>query len=67
MIVGDLKSSTSRRRYYMDSREVKLTHTKPSQPLRWSELPITFCHTCFSKENQVQAHMHARINFHAYS
>jgi hypothetical protein len=24
-------------------------------------------HTCFSKENQVQAYMHAWINFHAYS
>jgi hypothetical protein len=26
----------------MDSREVKLIHAKPSQPLRWSEQPITF-------------------------
>jgi hypothetical protein len=26
----------------MDSREVKLIHTKPLQPLRWSEQPITF-------------------------
>jgi hypothetical protein len=42
MIVGDLKSSTSRRRYRKDNREVKLIHTKPSQPLRWSEQPITF-------------------------
>jgi hypothetical protein len=42
MIVGALKSSTSRRRYRKDSREVKLIHTKPSQPLRWSEQPITF-------------------------
>jgi hypothetical protein len=25
------------------------------------------CHNCFSKENQVQTYMHARINFHAYS
>jgi hypothetical protein len=25
------------------------------------------CHTCFSKENQVQTYMHARIEFHAYS
>jgi hypothetical protein len=25
------------------------------------------CHTCFSKENQVQTYMHARIMFHAYS
>jgi hypothetical protein len=25
------------------------------------------CHTYFSKENQVQTYMHARINFHAYS
>jgi hypothetical protein len=24
-------------------------------------------HTCFSKENQVQTYMHARIKFHAYS
>jgi hypothetical protein len=30
MIVGGLKSSTSRRRYSKDSREVKLIHTKPS-------------------------------------
>jgi hypothetical protein len=36
-IIGGLKSSTSRRRYRKDSREVKLIHTKPSQPLRWSE------------------------------
>jgi hypothetical protein len=42
MIVGGLKSSTSRRRYRKDIREVKLIHTKPSQPLRWSEQPITF-------------------------
>jgi hypothetical protein len=42
MIVGGLKSSTSRRMYRKDSREVKLIHTKPSQPLRWSEQPITF-------------------------
>jgi hypothetical protein len=42
MIVGGLKSSTSRRRYHKDSREVKLIHTKPSQPMRWSEHPITF-------------------------
>jgi hypothetical protein len=28
---------------------------------------IPLCHTCFSKENQVQTYMHARINFHAYS
>jgi hypothetical protein len=25
------------------------------------------CDTCFSKENQVQTYMHARIKFHAYS
>jgi hypothetical protein len=37
-----LKSSTRRRRYRKYSREVKLIHTKPSQPLRWSEQPITF-------------------------
>jgi hypothetical protein len=42
MIISCLKSSTSRRRYRKDSREVKLIHTKPSQPLRWSEQPITF-------------------------
>jgi hypothetical protein len=28
---------------------------------------IPLCHTCFSKENQVQTYMHARIKFHAYS
>jgi hypothetical protein len=42
MIVGGLKSNTSRRRYQKDSREVKLIHTKPSHPLHWSEQPITF-------------------------
>jgi hypothetical protein len=42
MIVGGLKSSSSRRRYRKDNREVKLIHTKPSQPLHWSEQPITF-------------------------
>jgi hypothetical protein len=42
MIVGSLKSSTSRRRYRKDNHEVKLIHTKPSQPLHWSEQPITF-------------------------
>jgi hypothetical protein len=42
MIVGGLKSSTSRRRYRKDNREIQLIHTKPSQPLRWSEQPITF-------------------------
>jgi hypothetical protein len=42
MIVGGLKSSTSRRRYRKDSREVQLIHTKPSQPLHWLEQPITF-------------------------
>jgi hypothetical protein len=28
---------------------------------------IPLCHTCFSKENQVQTYMHAKIKFHAYS
>jgi hypothetical protein len=42
MIVGGLKSSTSRRRYRKDCREVKLIHTKPSQPLHWSKQTITF-------------------------
>jgi hypothetical protein len=28
---------------------------------------IPLCHTCFSKENQVQTYMHVRIKFHAYS
>jgi hypothetical protein len=28
---------------------------------------VLSCHTCFSKENQVQTYMHARIKFHAYS
>jgi hypothetical protein len=42
MIIGGLKSSSSRRRYRMDNRKVQLIHIKPSQPLRWSEQPITF-------------------------
>jgi hypothetical protein len=42
MIIGGLKSSTSRRRYRKDCHEVKLVHTKPSQTLRWSKQPITF-------------------------
>jgi hypothetical protein len=42
MVVGGLKSSTSRRRYRKDSHEVHLIHTKPSQSLHWSEQPITF-------------------------
>jgi hypothetical protein len=37
MIVSGLKCSTSRRRYRKGSREVQLIHTKPLQPLRWSE------------------------------
>jgi hypothetical protein len=41
MIVGSLKTSTSKRRYRKDKREIQLIHTKPSQPLRWSEQPIT--------------------------
>jgi hypothetical protein len=41
MIVGGLKSSTRRRRYRKDNREVKLIHTKPLQPLHWLEQPIT--------------------------
>jgi hypothetical protein len=42
MIIGGLKTSSSIRRYHKDNREVQLIHTKPSQPLRWSEQPITF-------------------------
>jgi hypothetical protein len=42
MIIDGLKSSSSRSRYRKDNREVQLIHTKPSQPLRWSEHPITF-------------------------
>jgi hypothetical protein len=42
MIVGGLKTSSSRRRYRKDNCEIQLIHTKPSQPLRWSEHPITF-------------------------
>jgi hypothetical protein len=42
MIVGVLKTSTSKRRYPKDKREIQLIHTKPSPPLRWSEQPITF-------------------------
>jgi hypothetical protein len=36
------ENNTSRRRYRKDSREVKLIHTKPSQPLHGSKQPITF-------------------------
>jgi hypothetical protein len=42
MIVGGLMTSTSKRRYRKDKHEIQLIHTKPSQPLRWSEQPITF-------------------------
>jgi hypothetical protein len=42
MIVGGLKANMSRRQYRKDKREVHLIHTKPPQPLRWSEQPITF-------------------------
>jgi hypothetical protein len=42
MIVGGPNSSSSRRRYHKDNCEVQLIHTKPSEPLRWSEQPITF-------------------------
>jgi hypothetical protein len=30
MIVGGLKTSTSKRRYHKDKREIQLIHTKPS-------------------------------------
>jgi hypothetical protein len=33
----------------------------------FDDILVYSCHTCFSKENQVQAYMHARIKFHAYS
>jgi hypothetical protein len=39
MIIGGLKTSTSNRRYRKDKCEIQLIHTKPSQPLRWSEQP----------------------------
>jgi hypothetical protein len=42
MIVGGLNSHVSRRRYRKDKREVHLIHTQPTQPLHWSEKPITF-------------------------
>jgi hypothetical protein len=42
MIVGVLKTSSNRRRYRKDNREIQLIHTKPSQPLCWSKHPITF-------------------------
>jgi hypothetical protein len=31
------------------------------------DVGVRSCHTCFSKENQVQTYMHAKIKFHAYS
>jgi hypothetical protein len=42
MIVGGLQTSLSWRRYRKDNCEIQLIHTKPSQPLRWSEQPLTF-------------------------
>jgi hypothetical protein len=42
MIVRGLKANVSRRRYNKDQHDIHLIHTKPSQPLRWSEQPITF-------------------------
>jgi hypothetical protein len=42
MIVGGLKTSSSKKGYRKNKREIQLIHTKPSQPLRWSEQPITF-------------------------
>jgi hypothetical protein len=42
MIVGGLKSSTSKRRYRKDNRDIQLIHTEPSQPMCCSEQPITF-------------------------
>jgi hypothetical protein len=42
MIVRSLKANVSRRRYRKDKSEIHLIHTKPSQPLRWLEQPITF-------------------------
>jgi hypothetical protein len=42
MIIGGLKTSTSKRRYHKDKCEIQLIRTKLSQPLRWLEQPITF-------------------------
>jgi hypothetical protein len=42
MIISGLKSSVSRSQYRKDKREIHLIYTKPPQPLRWSEQPITF-------------------------
>jgi hypothetical protein len=44
--------------YYLASVTYKCTRTTPG---------LASCHTCFSKENQVQTYMHTRIKFHAYS
>jgi hypothetical protein len=33
----------------------------------YPQQPLGLCHTRLSEENQVQAYMHARIKFHAYS
>jgi hypothetical protein len=40
---------------------------RPQERLPRSGCGAGGCHTCFSKENQVQTYMHARIKFHAYS
>jgi hypothetical protein len=42
MIVHSLKANVSRRNYSRDKCETHLIHTKPAQPLWWSEQPIMF-------------------------
>jgi hypothetical protein len=55
----------------LTQKSIKVTNTQLFSGLRaasrGSIQEEELCHTCFSKENQVQAYMHARINFHAYS
>jgi hypothetical protein len=58
MIVGGLKSNTNKRRYRKDNREVKLIHTKPSQPCvgRSSPLPSLELITGFTSRTLGHTH-----------
>jgi hypothetical protein len=48
-------------------KKVELGSMDMTQSMKHQVEGPIMCHTRFSKENQVQAYMHDRINFHAYS
>jgi hypothetical protein len=50
-----------------DDEDVAMVPTAEHVPTTLTTIEDGPCHTYFSKENQVQTYMHARINFHAYS